>query len=92
MGLVIPMILFIIMMYFVMIRPQQQSAKRQTKLLQGLKAGDRVVTSSGIVGVVITIKEKAVPPSVSLRTADTKLEVTKASITEILEAGSTNES
>jgi preprotein translocase subunit YajC len=39
-----------------------------------------VVTSAGILGTVITVKEK----SVSLRSADAKFEVTKASITEIL--------
>lgn len=86
------MVLIVVIMYFMLIRPQQQTAKRQAKLLQGLKNGDRVVTSSGIVGVVITIKEKAVPPSVYLRTNDSKLEVTKSSIAEILEAGSTTES
>lgn len=92
MGFIVPMILLVVIMYFITIRPQQQNAKRQAKLLQALKAGDRVVTASGIVGIVITVKDKAVPPSVSLRTADSKLEVTKGSITEILEAGSTTES
>ena len=91
-GFIVPMGLVIVMMYFLMIRPQQQTAKRQAKLLSALKAGDRVITSSGIVGVVITVKDKAVPPSVSLRTADTKLEVTKASVAEILPDNSTTES
>ena len=88
----VPMVLIVVIMYFMLIRPQQQTAKRQAKLLEGLKNGDRVVTSSGIVGIVITIKEKAVPPSVSLRTADSKLEVTKSSIAEILPASSATES
>lgn len=91
-GMVVPMVLIVVIMYFMLIRPQQQTAKRQAKLLEALKKGDRVVTASGVVGIVITIKEKAVPLSVLLQTADSKLEVTKSSITEILEAGSTTES
>lgn len=70
------------MMYFMMIRPQQQRTKQMAKLLSSLKSGDKVVTSSGIVGTVITVKEK----TVSLRSADAKMEVTKSSITEILES------
>lgn len=71
------------MMYFMMIRPQQQRTKQMARLLASLKSGDRVVTTSGIVGIVITVKDK----TVSLRSADAKMEVTKASITEILESG-----
>jgi preprotein translocase subunit YajC len=87
-----PMVLLVVVFYFILIRPQQVRAKQLSKLLATLKAGDRVMTSSGIVGVVITVKDKAVPPSVSLRSADAKFEVTKSSVTEILESGSTTES
>jgi preprotein translocase subunit YajC len=79
------LILFLLLgiaMYFALFRPQQQRAKQQAKLLANLKSGDKVATSSGIVGVVITVKDK----TVSLRSADAKMEVTKASVTEILES------
>ena len=46
-----------------------------------LKPGDRILTNSGIVGTVVTVKEK----TLTLRSADTKLEVTKAAIAEITE-------
>jgi preprotein translocase subunit YajC len=81
-----PIILFGLvglMMYFMLFRPQQQRSKQQAKLLAALKSGDKVVTSSGIVGIVITVKDK----TVSLRSADAKMEVTKSSVTEILESG-----
>ena len=70
------------MIYFVVFRPQSQQRKQMAKLLAALKSGDKVVTSSGIVGVVITVKDK----TVSLRSADAKMEVTKSSVTEILES------
>jgi preprotein translocase subunit YajC len=80
---IILIVLMIVMMYFMMIRPQSQRAKQQAKLLASLKSGDRVVTTSGIVGVVVTVKDK----TVSLRSADAKMEVTKSSVVEILERG-----
>ena len=71
------------MMYFMLFRPQQQRQKQLAKLMANLKAGDRVVTSSGIIGTVISVKDK----TGSLRSADAKMEVTKSSVTEILESG-----
>jgi preprotein translocase subunit YajC len=73
--------LFGVMMYLLMIRPQQKKAKEHDTLLKGLRAGDKVVTTSGIVGVVLSIKDK----TVSLRSADTKLEVLKSAIGEVTE-------
>jgi preprotein translocase subunit YajC len=81
-------VLMVIMMYFILFRPQQQQRKRQEKMLQALKSGDKVVTSSGIIGLVITVKDK----TVSLRSADAKMEVTKASVAEILESSSSPDS
>ena len=83
-----PMILLVIVFYFILIRPQQQRAKQQAKLISNLKSGDKVVTSAGIIGVVITVKDQ----TVSLRSADAKMEVTKASVTEILAGGNAAES
>jgi preprotein translocase subunit YajC len=83
-----PMILLVIVFYFILIRPQQQRAKQQVKLIASLKSGDKVVTSSGIVGVVTSVKDR----TVSLRSADAKMEVTKSSVTEILEGGNAVES
>lgn len=51
--------LFVIM-YFVMIRPQQKQAKEHRTLLQSLKKGDDVVTQSGIVGKVYAVMDKVV--------------------------------
>jgi preprotein translocase subunit YajC len=83
-----PMILLVVVFYFILIRPQQQRAKQQAKLIANLKSGDKIVTSSGIIGVVITVKDQ----TVSLRSADAKMEVTKSSVTEILEGGKAAES
>ena len=77
-----------VMFYLLLIRPQSKRAKEHAKLLAALKPGDKVVTSSGIVAVVVAVKDK----TVSLRSADTKLEVLKSAVTDITErAGENNE-
>jgi preprotein translocase subunit YajC len=78
-----PLVLMIGIFYLLLIRPQQKRAKEHESLLKTLRPGDKVVTSGGVVGVVITVKEK----TVSLRSADTKLEVLKSSVSEISERG-----
>jgi preprotein translocase subunit YajC len=70
---------FALLMYFMMIRPQQKRAKQQEAMLKVLKAGDKVVTSSGIVGVVVSVKDR----TVSLRSGETKIEVVKSSIADV---------
>lgn len=70
-----------VVFYFLLIRPQRVRAKQQDSLLKNLKSNDRVVTSSGIVGIVISVKEK----SITMRSADSKLEVLKSAVTEITE-------
>ena len=74
------MVFFGVIFYVMLIRPQQKRAKEQAKMLSELKAGDKVTTTSGIVGIVVGIKDN----SVTLRSGESKLEVTKAAIGEVV--------
>lgn len=69
------------LMYFIVIRPQRQRQKQLQSLLERVKPGDKILTASGIVGVVITVKDK----TISIRSADTKLEILKSAVSEITE-------
>lgn len=73
-----------VMFYFVLIRPQQKKAKEHALLLKALRPGDKIVTNGGILGIVVSVKEK----SVAIRSADTKLEVLKSAVSEISERAS----
>lgn len=73
-----------VMFYFVMIRPQQKKAREHAELVKALKPGDKVLTNGGILGIVVSVKDK----SVSIRSADTKLEVLKSAVAEITEKAS----
>jgi preprotein translocase subunit YajC len=81
-------VIFGLIFYFVMIRPQSKRAKQQAEMLKSVKAGDKILTTGGILAVVITVKDK----SLSIRSADAKMEITKSAVTEIIErAGETSE-
>ncbi len=72
-----------LIMYFMMIRPQSKRAKEHAAMLKTLKAGDKVITTGGVVGVVIAVKDR----TVSMRSADTKLEVLKTAVAEVDPSG-----
>jgi len=85
----VPLGLLVVVFYFVLIRPQQKKQKEHAQLLKGVRAGDKVITTGGIIGVVVTVKEK----TLSIRSADAKFEVTKSAISEITErSGESSES
>ena len=77
----VPLGLLVVVFYFALIRPQQKKAKEHAALLKAVRAGDKIVTNSGIVAVIVTVKEK----TLTIRSADAKLEITKSAITEILD-------
>ena len=47
-----PFVVIFIIMYFLILRPQQQRAKAQRDLVQGAKRGDTVVTTGGLIGKI----------------------------------------
>ena len=76
-----PLFLLLFAFYFAILRPQQKRQKALDVMLKSVKAGDKITTSSGIIGIVVTVKER----TVNIRSADTKLEVLKSAISEITE-------
>ncbi len=51
------LIIMFVLMYFLLIRPQQKRAKEHKTLLSALKTGDEVVTNGGIIGTVASVDE-----------------------------------
>ncbi|MGQ9464821.1 MAG: preprotein translocase subunit YajC [bacterium] len=56
----LPLILIFVVFYFLLILPQQKRQKQHQQLLNSLKKGDRIITSSGIYGTIANIKENVV--------------------------------
>ncbi|MBO4321218.1 MAG: preprotein translocase subunit YajC, partial [Treponema sp.] len=61
-GLVtfLPLILILLIMYFLMIRPQNKKQKETQKMIEALKKGDKVITIGGIHGTVASTKENTI--------------------------------
>lgn len=53
-----PLVLILLVFYFLIMRPQQKKFKVHQQMLSGLKRGDKVITSSGIVGRVTKVGEQ----------------------------------
>lgn len=66
-----PIALMFVILYFLMIRPQQKRAREHETMVQNLKRGDDIVTSGGIHGRVQTIADKVltveIAPNVRIR-------------------------
>ena len=56
-GQFIPLILIFAIMYFLLIRPQQQKLKQHQAMVAALRRGDQVVTQGGLIGKVSKVKD-----------------------------------
>ncbi len=53
--MLLPFVLIFVIMYFLILRPQRQQAKRREEMLKAIRRGDTVVTNGGIVGKVTKV-------------------------------------
>src|ERR671912_837136 len=80
----LPIILIIGVFYFLLIRPQQKRQRQLQETISNLKTGDRIVTTGGIIGVIITVRDT----SFLIRSADKSiLEIARSAVAGIDEEG-----
>ena len=73
----LPFLFMGVIFYFLLIRPQQKRQKQHQQLMANLKTGDRIVTSSGIHGLIANVKET----TFLLKVADNvKIEIDKSAV------------
>jgi len=84
----LPLLLFIPLMYFVMIRPQQKRQKQWQQMLGGIKAGDKITTAGGIRGIILSIKDDAV--IIRVAPDNLKIEIAKSAIASVTTLDSTS--
>ena len=85
MSMLIMVALFFIIMYFMIIRPQNKRVKEHNKLIDSLSNGAEVIVSNGIMGKIIKIKDDIIELEVS---SGVNIKVRKSSITTVLPKGS----
>ena len=84
----IPFIFIFILFYFLLIMPQQKRAKKKKEMIAGLKKGDRVMTTGGIIGTVTTLSTKVV----TLQVAEgTRIKFNRVYVEEMVEDGGEEE-
>jgi preprotein translocase subunit YajC len=74
-------ILFFVVLYFLMIAPNQRKQKKWQEMLGQLKTGDRVTTNGGIRGTVLTVKDDLV--ILRVQPDGVKLEFVKSAIAAV---------
>ncbi len=86
----VPMVLMLVIFYFVLIRPQQKRTSDLQALVSRVKTGDKVVTTGGIHGIVSNAKDG---PTLILKIADNvKIEVDKSAIATVEKSGNSSPS
>jgi preprotein translocase subunit YajC len=76
-ALFLPLILIMVIFYFLMIMPAQRRQKKVAEMLRSLKTGDKVITNGGIYGTIVGLDDD----SVQLRIAEqVKVKVSRAAI------------
>jgi len=80
----LPLILIFVIFYFLLIRPQKSKEKEHQKMLTNLNKSDEIVTTGGIHGTIVNVKDK----TVILRIDDNvKIEVEKGCVAYIKKQG-----
>lgn len=80
-----PMFLLLMMGLFflvVMLPAQRRQRREQQNMMANIKRGTRVVTSGGVIGTVVTVKENE--DELTLRSEDTRIKVLKSSVIRVL--------
>lgn len=79
-----PIVLMVVLFYFMLIRPQQKRAKEHQAMLGNLKRGDNVVLSSGVLGKIVRVEDKEVGVEIA---QGVTVKVLKGMITEVRSKG-----
>ncbi len=83
-GFMFMMVAFVIIFYFMLIRPQQKKAKEHQAMITRLAAGDEIVTTGGILGKVIEVGDSFL----TLEVADgVRLKVQKIQVASLMPKG-----
>lgn len=84
-GSMLPMLIgFLLIFYFLMIRPQTKRAKEQRDLLSKLSVGDEILTTAGIAGKITKVSDSYIKLEIS---KDVEILIQKAAITSLLPKG-----
>jgi preprotein translocase subunit YajC len=76
-----PIVLIFLIMYFLMIRPQQKKVKEHRAMIEALRRGDQIVTAGGLIGKVVKVADGEVEVELA---PNVKVRVVRSTITQVL--------
>ena len=83
-GIMIPLVLMFVVMYFLMIRPQRKQEKQRRQMLSQIAKNDHVMTLGGMHGIVYAVEENDVVLKIDERN-DVRVRVAKAAVSQVLD-------
>lgn len=76
-----PILIMFVVMYFLMIRPQQKRVKQHREMVAAVKKGDHVVTSGGIIGKVASVRDEELEVEIA---TGVRVRVVRSTVSQVL--------
>ena len=90
--MVLPLVLMVLIFYFMLIRPQRKKDKKVKEMLNNLKPGDLVTTIGGIFGTIVSIREDRITLAIGQKNAQpTEMTVARWAIRQVEEVSVEND-
>jgi preprotein translocase subunit YajC len=83
-GFLIPLILMFVIMYFLIIRPQQKRVKEHKEMVANVRRGDTVVTGGGIVGKAVKVEDDEIQVEIA---PEVRVKVLRNTLTDVQAKG-----
>ena len=77
----LPFVLIAVVFYFLLFMPMQKQKKRQQEMLAGLKSGDSVITTGGIVGTIVSVESETI--TVRVKPDNLKLQFARSAVSSL---------
>ena len=91
-GMVLPLVLMVLIFYFMLIRPQRKKDKKVKDMLAALKKGDRITTIGGIFCTIVSIREDRITLAIGQKNAQpTEMTVARWAIRQVEEVSVEND-
>ncbi len=79
-GSLLPIVLIFVIMYFLILRPQQQRQRQHREMIANVRRGDTIVTTGGLIGKVAKVDESEIQIEIA---EDTRVRIVRGMISEV---------
>jgi len=78
----LPILMIFVIFYLLLILPQQRKQKQHTSMINSLKKGDQILTTSGMYGTVVDVKEQKIVVKIA---DEVKVEIIKSAVGAVID-------